>query len=204
MGWLLSRAYLHLYHRYRVYGRKRIPNPRPGMLIAGNHASFVDPLAIGSAFYFPVWYLARTTLFESSRFFGWLIASVNSIPISRERLDLKTIRQTKALCEQGKSVVIFPEGTRSKDGELQKGLAGVGLFVDKIGADILPVYVEGSFQAFSRKSRFPRPVRIRVNIGAPLKAEQWHDIPRGRERYQAIADDIMKAIEGLKEELERR
>jgi len=200
IGWSLCKLYLKLYHRCSVYGRNRIPKERKGMLIAANHASFIDPPAVGTSFFFPIWFLARTTLFNN-KVFGWLIAQVNSVPISRERLDLKTIRTVKQICREGKSVLIFPEGTRSKDGNLQKGLAGIGVFVDKIDADVLPVYVDNSFNAFSKNSKWPKPVKVRVNIGEPIRVEKWKHLEKSKEKYQIIADDIMKEITKLKEEL---
>ena len=203
IGWTLSRAYLTLYHRYRIYNRHHVPRSR-GTLIASNHASYIDPMIIGTGLFFPIWYLARTTLFDRNRFFGWMISSVNAIPISRERLDLKTLRHVKELCAGGKTVLMFPEGTRTKDGNLQKGLAGVGLFADKIGVDIVPAYIHGSFAAFPRYRRLPRPVKIHVIFGPPLPIKQWEHIPAGRERYQAIADGLMAAIASLKQELEER
>jgi 1-acyl-sn-glycerol-3-phosphate acyltransferase len=197
LGWLLWALVLRTYNRYTVRGRRHIPRHGQGLVIAANHVSYFDPPLVGIAFFERIWYLARSTLFTQSRFFGWLIAAVNAIPISRERLDLKTIRTVQHLCQEGEKVLIFPEGTRSPHGELQPGLAGVGLFVDKIGADVLPVCIEGSYQAFPRHSRWPRPRRIRVYFGEVLAAQQWQDLPRGRERYQRIADDIMAAIRQL-------
>ena len=202
IGWSLYYLYYQIYHRRTVFGRERVPKNGKGMLIAANHASFLDPPAVGTSFFFPIWFLARSTLFNS-KFFGWLIGQVNAVPISRERLDLKTIRAVQKLCDDGKSVLIFPEGTRSPDGNLQKGLAGIGFFVDKIGADVLPVYVDNSYNALPKNAKIPRPVKIRVNIGNPIRAEKWKNLEKGKEKYQIIADDIMKEITNLKEELAR-
>lgn len=202
IGWSLYYLYYQIYHRRTVFGRERVPKSGKGMLIAANHASFLDPPAVGTSFFFPIWFLARSTLFNS-KFFGWLIGQVNAVPISRERLDLKTIRAVQKLCDDGKSVLIFPEGTRSPDGNLQKGLAGIGFFVDKIGADVLPVYVDNSYNALPKNAKIPRPVKIRVNIGNPIRAEKWKNLEKGKEKYQIIADDIMKEITNLKEELAR-
>ncbi len=198
IGWCLTNMYLRLYHGYRVYGREHIPRRR-GVLIASNHGSYLDPIAIGSAWRRRIWYLARTTLFEHSAFAKWLLTSVNCVPISRERLELKTMRTAQELCRSGRSVVIFPEGTRSPDGQLQPGLAGIGLLAEKIGVDILPVYVD-AFHAFSRHSKWPRPVPITVVFGAPMPLEQWRHISDARARYQAIADGIMHTIAVLKEQ----
>jgi len=203
LGWLLSRIVLTVWHRYRILGTHHVPRSR-GALIASNHASYLDPTIIGSALRFPIWYLARNTLFSRNKFFGWLIASVNAVPISRERLDLKTLHHIHDLCAKGAKVLIFPEGTRSPDGQLQKGHAGIGLFAEKVGVDIVPAYVAGSFEALPRQKLLPRPVRISVIFGPPLTLDRWQHIPPGRERYQAIADDLMAAIADLKRQLEAK
>ena len=202
--WAMLRVYLWTRHRYRILHKERIPRPSRAMLIASNHGSYLDPAIIGCAFTYPIWYLARQTLFTNSRFFGWFISIVNAIPISRERLDLQTLRRTRSICHAGHGVVIFPEGTRTKDGNLQRGLAGVGLFADKIGVDILPVYVDGSFDSLPRHSGglLARPTQITITIGPLMPIKQWEHIAVGRTRYEAIADDIMKAITALKTERE--
>ncbi len=192
----LIRLYLKIYHRRKIFGRENIPPEGKGMIVASNHASFLDPIAVGSSFPQHICFLARTTLFNN-KFLAWWMSNVNVVPISRERLDMKTIRKVKELCDEGKSVLIFPEGTRSKDGRLQKGLAGIGLFIDKIGADVLPVYSD-TYNAFPRHAKFPRPVKIKNYVGKIIKSEKWKDLPSGRDKYQKIADDIMEEIAKLK------
>lgn len=202
IGWVLCNLYLRVYHRYRVYGRGNVPKGR-GVLIASNHASYLDPVVLGAAVPRRLWYLARTTLFGRNRFFTWLITTLNAVPISRERLEMKTMRAVQELCKAGRAVVIFPEGTRSPDGNLQRGLAGVGLMAEKVGVDIVPAYVE-TYEAFARHAKWPRPARIRVAFGPPLSLNRWQHISDPRERYQAIADGIMEAIAALKKQLNER
>lgn len=194
-------VYLRVYHRYRVYHVDRVRALAGGAIVACNHASFLDPIAAGCAFPFALWYLARDSLFTGSAWFGKLIAIVHAIPVSRERLDLATLRRVKSLCGNGARVLIFPEGTRTYDGELQPGLAGVGLFADKVDAQIIPVYIDGTYRAISRHGTWIRPAKIRVNIGTPIDIAQFRSIPSGRERYQKIADHIMLHIAELKKEL---
>ncbi len=195
---LFIRLYLKLYHRREIFGRENVPPKGKGLIVASNHESFLDPISAGSCIPRHIWFVARTTLFNS-KLLGWWMSNVNVVPISRERLDMKTIRRVKELCDEGENVLIFPEGTRSKDGQLQKGLAGIGLFIDKIGADVLPVYSE-TFNAFPRHAKFPRPTKIKNHIGKVIKHEIWKDIPSSREKYQQIADDIMEKIAKLKAE----
>jgi 1-acyl-sn-glycerol-3-phosphate acyltransferase len=199
---LILVIYCRIWHRYRTYHADRLPPKGKSVLIAANHASYLDPVLVGVAFPYYIWYLARSTLFERSKVFGWMIKVVYALPITRERLDMRTIRQVQGICAEGGSVLVFPEGTRTKDGNLQKGQAGVGLFAEKINTDILPVYIHGSFEAMSRHAKLsmPRRLPISVSFGPLLPISKWKDIPAGRQRYEAIASDIMAEITKLREE----
>lgn len=199
--WIIIRIVLHTFYRYKVYNRARIKGRLPGTLIVANHASFLDPMIIGSSFPMKIHYLARSTLFTQNAFFGWLISAVCAIPISRKRLDITTVRRVQDVCKNGGSVVIFPEGTRTSDGALKPGQAGVGFFVDKIGVPVVPMYVEGSYDAWPRHKKRPGIARIRMNIGEPLALATLAPGMKGKERYQAMADEIMRHITALRDEL---
>ena len=203
IGWSGSHLYATLYHRYCVFGRRHVSPAGRSALIAANHASYVDPSMVGIAFRHRVVFLARTTLFEHNRFARWLLPKINAMPISRERLDLGTLRKLQQLCARGEQIVIFPEGTRTPDGALQRAHAGVGLLADTLKADILPVYVHGTYDAFPRHSAWPRPVKITTCVGPPLPIAPYASLPRGRERYEHIAHDIMAAITRLQTALLR-
>ena len=147
-GWCGFRLLFCIGHRYRIHRtdrKKALKGRKQGVLVVANHASFLDPGIVGIIFFHRIWYLARQSLFENKSF-AWLITAVGALPISREKLDLATLRQVKTYIEAGRDVLLFPEGTRTDDGELQPGQAGVGFFADKVKADILPVYVKGSFE----------------------------------------------------------
>jgi 1-acyl-sn-glycerol-3-phosphate acyltransferase len=200
--WVLIRIHLLLFHRYKVYNRQRLKDAPEGVLFASNHASFLDPMIIGSSFARKVHYLARRSLFETNAFFGWLIDACNAIPVSRKRLDMKTVRRVREVCKNNGAFVIFPEGTRTCDGELQQGQAGIGFFADKIGVPIVPVYLDGTYNAWSRHKKTLRIfTRIRMNIGKPLYVNDMAEGLTGKERYQEIADVIMRSITELKKEL---
>jgi len=197
IGWLGSLLYATLYHRYRVYGRRHCPPAGRGAVLAANHASYVDPTLIGIAFWHRIWYLARTTLFERSRLIRWVLLNISAIPVSRERLDLSTLRSLQQLCARGQQIVIFPEGTRTPDGALHAAHAGVGLLADALKVDIVPVYLHGTYTAFPRHSAWPRPKQVVACFGPPLPIAAYHALPRGRARYERIAKDIMDAIAKL-------
>ena len=202
-GWCGFRLLFCVGHRYRIHrtDRKKVLKGRKqGVLIVANHASFLDPGIVGIIFFHRIWYLARQSLFENKSF-AWLITAVGALPISREKLDLATLRQVKAFIEEGRDVLLFPEGTRTDDGELQEGQAGVGFFADKVKADILPVYVKGSFESGPKSGEY-HFAKLDSIVGDLIPYEHWQTLPSGRERYQLIANGIMEKLAELKKELE--
>jgi 1-acyl-sn-glycerol-3-phosphate acyltransferase len=104
---------------------------------------------------------------------------------------------------QGNGIILFPEGTRTKDGNLQPARSGIGLTVIKSAAPVVPVRVFGTFEAFGRNHKFPRPHRVTVKYGQPLNFEKLRaeaktcDKARLKEIYQQVADEIMTAIAKL-------
>jgi 1-acyl-sn-glycerol-3-phosphate acyltransferase len=117
----LFRVYFRLYHRGRIFFSERLP--RDGaVILAGNHVSFLDPPFFGLACEREAFYMARDTLFRNP-IAGWILRSWNCVPINRERGDIGAMRTMLRMLEQGKAVLIFPEGTRSADGQLQQARA---------------------------------------------------------------------------------
>ena len=202
-GWCGFRLLFCVGHRYRIHRtdrKKALKGRKQGVLVVANHASFLDPGIVGIIFFHRIWYLARQSLFENKSF-AWLITAVGALPISREKLDLATLRQVKTYIEQGRDVLLFPEGTRTDDGELQEGQAGVGFFADKVKADILPVYVKGSFESCPKSGEY-HVAKLDSIVGDLIPYEHWQTLPSGRERYQLIANGIMEKLAELKKELE--
>jgi 1-acyl-sn-glycerol-3-phosphate acyltransferase len=129
--------------------------PQTGaVILAANHASFLDPPLVGAALRRPINYLARESLFRFPGI-GRLLRSWNSVPVNREgggAAGLKAILD-RLLAVGG--IILFPEGTRTRNGELQPARSGIGLTVIKSTALVVPVRVFGSFEAFGRNHKFP-------------------------------------------------
>ncbi len=155
-----SRFVLLTLFRLRSRGQRNVPR-EGGVILAANHASFLDPIAVGCALVRPIDYLARQTLFDIPGF-GWFLRSIRVRPVRRGESDLKAMRQSISLLSQGACLVVFPEGTRTRDGRIQPLRGGVGLLAARSGAAVVPVWVEGSFSAWPRSRRFPRPSAITV------------------------------------------
>ena len=137
----------------RYYGRENIPT-HGGVLVVCNHQSHFDPPLVGMGVNRRMNYLARDTLFTFPPF-RWLIHSVDAIPIDREGVGLSGVKESLRRLKRGEMVVVFPEGTRTRDGEIGRFRPGFTALASRSGAAILPVAVEGAFAAWPRARSFP-------------------------------------------------
>jgi 1-acyl-sn-glycerol-3-phosphate acyltransferase len=201
IGWTFFRLAFAAYFRWRVYHPERVPRQGP-VILASNHASFLDPPLVGAGVTRPLHYLARTTLFRFP-VIGYLLRSVNSVPVERDRGGGAGLKAILDRLRAGGAIVLFPEGTRTRDGRLQPARSGIGLVVIKSTAPVVPVRVFGTFGACGRHMKFPRPRPVAVKYGRPLQFERQRaeaaaaSKERVKEIYQEIAEDIMRAITQL-------
>ena len=165
-----------LFFRLRCRGRHFIPRTG-GVLVCANHQSVLDPVLVGLACNRRLNYLARRTLFRS-RLFGAFIRFLDAIPIDREGLGIEGLRETLRRLRRGEMVLIFPEGTRTPDGELQPLKPGFFAVARRSGAALLPVAIDGAYQAWPRSRRLPLPTRVTVEFGAPIAADQVATLPQ--------------------------
>jgi len=187
------KALFKIFFRLKIVGAENCPRRGP-LIIAPNHASFLDPLIAGFAVPRAVNFMARDSLF-SNKIFGKILSLVNAFPLKREGADLGAMRiSVDKLC-QGKAILIFPEGTRSKDDNLGAPKGGIGLLAAASGAQILPCYIKGSMSALPRGAIFPRFKKISVYIGRPLR---FNVNVSGKDSYMQIAAQVMQAISELK------
>src|SRR5690242_17880575 len=111
----LFRVYFRIYHRGQIVGAEHTPK-QGALILAGNHVSFLDPPFFGQACPREAYYMARDTLFRHW-LGGAILRSWNCVPLSRERGDIGALRTMLRLLDDGKAVLMFPEGTRSPDGK---------------------------------------------------------------------------------------
>ena len=203
-GWLFFRTVYATYFRWRVYGAENVP-ATGGVILAANHASFLDPPLVGSGLKRDISYLARESLFRFP-LVGAILRSWNSVPVDRDGGGAKGLKIILGRLLDGAGIILFPEGTRTLDGKLQPARAGIGLVVAKSDAPVVPVRVFGTFEAYGRNVKFPRPKRIAVKYGVPMRFEKLRaeakDCSKDRLKqiYQEIADEIMAAIAALHED----
>jgi 1-acyl-sn-glycerol-3-phosphate acyltransferase len=201
LGWLSFRLVYKFYFGWRVYNAERVPLKGP-VILACNHASFLDPMLVGAALKRDINYLARETLFDFP-VVGWVLRQWNSVPVDREGGGAKGLKAILDRLLNGGGIILFPEGTRSRDGQLQGARSGIGLTVIKSDAPVVPARVFGTYQAYGRNMRIPRPRRVGVKFGEPMLFEQLRAEARTctrsrlKEIYQQVADEIMAAIAKL-------
>lgn len=201
LGWYAARAVFCGPFRARFYGADRVPRTGP-VILAANHASYLDPPLIGAGLPRLVHFLARNDLFDS-RLLGALLRSWQVVPVDRDGAGAAGLKAILDRLLAGGAILLFPEGTRSPDGRLQPARPGIGLIIAKSTCPVVPVRVFGTFEAWGRHQRRPRLRRLAVTYGAPLDfAEQRAEAraaPRARLKaiYQEIAEALMARIAAL-------
>ncbi|MCS1408452.1 MAG: 1-acyl-sn-glycerol-3-phosphate acyltransferase [Verrucomicrobia subdivision 3 bacterium] len=199
--WWLLRFFFLVYFRWRVVGADRIPEVG-AVILASNHASYLDPPLIGSAASREFYYLARKSLFRFP-VMGRVLRAMNALPVDRAGRSPKGLKAILDCLASGEPVVLFPEGTRTNDGEFQAARSGVGLATVKSGAPVIPVRIYGSYQAYNRRMWLPLPRQVTVVFGQPLRFDaeiaeiQTSSKQQIRELYAKVADKIMKGIAAL-------
>lgn len=189
----VSLTYFRLVHRISFHGVDRVPTTGPFILVA-NHASFLDPPAVGCVFRGrQLHYMARDTL-QKSRWMKWLMERMQVIPIDRTRGDIGALRSALRVLRQGKSIVVFPEGTRSVDGTLQPAKPGIGFLVAKAGVPVIPAHIQGTYNALSKHHRWVRPARVQVRYGEPILPEAFEALAGEPHPYEAAASLVMDRI----------
>ena len=201
IGWCGYRALFRLYFRWRVYNAERVPLDGP-VILASNHASFLDPPLVGAGLRRGINYLARENLFRFP-VMGWVLRQWQVVPVDRDGGGAAGLRAILDRLLAGGAIILFPEGTRTRDGKLQPARSGIGLTVIKSTAPVVPVRVFGTFEAYGRHLRLPRPRRVAVKYGQPMRFEQLRaeakvcSKARLKEIYQQVADELMAAIAKL-------
>lgn len=191
----------------QVEGLELLPLKEP-MLLCPNHVSYLDPFALGAA-------LPREMV-RHTCWGGWTGVAFTTrlrrlfsrvariIPIDPDGAVASALAMGGLTLERGWNLVWFPEGARSADGTLQRFLPGVGALVEKHPVPIIPVYIDGTFSAWPIARKFPRPYRVTVRFGKPIRLGTLNAAPTGRIRDEEIAAAIKAGVATLANSTERR
>ncbi len=198
IGSLAIKLILKFFWRFKEIGEEHIPKSG-GVIIASNHVAYVDPPFLGAASPRELFYLAKVELF-SNALFGWLIRKYNAIPVSRGAFDRKAITRAVELLREGKALLFFPEGTRSREGRFLEAKLGVGKIALEARVPIVPAYIHNSGSLFTS---FLRRKRLVIGFDTPTRTSWLEKFPKDKEGYKSIGQEIMKKIGRIKEKIEK-
>jgi 1-acyl-sn-glycerol-3-phosphate acyltransferase len=192
--WHAARAFFIVASRAEVSGLEHVPRSGP-FLLASNHASFFDPPLLGSFIPRPICFTPRKTLWNF-RPLGRALDHLKCIPVDRdEGIAIGVFKRVIAAIESGDGVLVFPEGTRTSDGQLQAPRRGVGMLAAKLQVPIVPARVFGTYEMFSRHQKLPAfSGRLGVTYGPALAPAAYDPGTRDPQRYDVIARRVMDAI----------
>src|SRR2546421_6469155 len=165
-------------------GREHIPRSGP-LILASNHRSFLDPFLVGICVRRPVYFVAKQELF-AKRWQAWLLNALGAFPVRRGESDQEMMRTARQIVERGDPVVMFPEGTRIREGSVGKPRRGVGRLALETGAPVVPIAIAGTEHA--RRGWRIRPVKVKVRFGPPLT------FPRVHEPSPSLATEVTARI----------
>ncbi len=170
--------------RIKLSGEKNVPD-KGGFIFASNHISWYDPPVVGSSIRRAMHIMAKEELFDIP-VLGSFIKAINTFPVKRGQFDRKSLRFAQMILEKGEGLFMFPEGTRSKDGNFGKARPGVGMLACFAQMPVVPVRVRNTDKLFSFK-------RILINIGAPLYPPKKYS----KETYQQFSEKVLDEIKKL-------
>ena len=187
-----------MFFRGDVVGREHLPLSG-GFLLAANHASHLDPFIIGPQLPRQVTFFARKTLWTPGLPAWWLNA-VGVIPVDRDGgSDITAMKRVLHALKEQKIIIMFPEGTRSRDGQMHAPKPGVGLFACRARVPVVPARIFGSFDALGKGGKLPRfGTPVTVFYGAPLAPADYDSADAGKEPYQIVSERIMARIAALR------
>lgn len=196
----IFRCIFKMYFRLRVVGYENIPSEGACIIVA-NHSSFLDPLLICTVVPRIIHYIAFAYFYYHPLLY-WYCKRVYCIPIKKDGNDISTLKKALRLLKKGEVVGIFPEGERSATGEVGKGLPGAALIALRAKVPILPVGIQGAYEAFPKGSTFPKPKPITLIFGEPFPIEAYIHVDKKNtnELQEETTNVIMSKIAQLCEQ----
>ncbi|MDQ6912203.1 MAG: 1-acyl-sn-glycerol-3-phosphate acyltransferase [Verrucomicrobiota bacterium] len=194
-GFYLAKMLGRLFFHFRVLHRERRILEGP-LIIAINHQSYLDPPLAGVASGRETYFLARKNLLDVP-VLGWLLPKLNVVPVDQEGADRSALKALIRILKNNDATVVFPEGARTLDGNLQPALPGLGFVIAKTLAPVLPMRISGAHEALPRGGGRLRFHPITIAIGEPIHFTEADLQPRSKELYQQLSERVMRAIAAL-------
>lgn len=191
----LAWPFRRFYFRVDAQGIEHLPRRGPAIVVA-NHTSYLDAGILGSVLPRKIHFVVLSSMYRMWRL-RWFYAGMETIPVDRGKAEHTPIRRALQVLGAGGVLGIFPEGGRSTSGRLRAPREGAALLARKSGAPVIPAGIRGAFEAFPPGRRWPRPRKIQVRFGVPLR---WREPPGDlseREALRAFSARMMEAIGSL-------
>lgn len=197
--WTVIRAYLSFYHRLKIVGAENLPKEPPYILVA-NHTSHLDALVLATPLpwrlrdrVFPI--AAGDVFFETPMMSAFSAFFLNALPMWRKKCGSHALQELRErLLTEGCVYVLFPEGTRSRDGKMMTFKKGLGMLVAGTPVPVVPCFLSGCHNALPPDRKWPRPHRIRVTIGRPL---DFANVANDRDGWERLMRCVEDAVRGL-------
>ncbi len=197
---ILDRWLFRMMFRVRVDGLEHLPKKGP-YLMTPNHESYLDPFAIAAVLPWPhlqhLHWAGWVGLLFRGPFTREFSRIFQVLPVDPEHGLTSTLTLGRAVLQRGAPLVWFPEGQRSTDGRLHGFLRGVGLLLERTGVPAVPVWVEGTFEAWPPGQRLPRPYPVSIRIGPPLTLADLDPDGGDDDRHRRIADRLRAKVAEL-------
>jgi len=192
---LLGEVIFGTYYRVKRFGLESLPRKGP-LILVSNHASYMDPLLIGLTFPRQIVWMMLESIYRRP-LINFICRKARVIPVKRDERDLQALKRAIGVVKKGLVLGIFPEGRMSRDGRLQTAFGdGAAMISMKTGAPVVPAAIQGSFNSFPPRGRLPKPARITVTYGYPLRFQRAQG-KLDRERVMQATDRMRQAVEAL-------
>ncbi len=189
-------TYFRLYHRHTVIGREKLPTKTP-FILCSNHTSHADSMALACALppavRLETYMVAAGDVFFSGPVMTAVSATlINALPLWRKKVTTHALEELRDRLVKGHNgLIIFPEGARSRDGKPGRFKPGIGMIVAGTDIPVYPCHIQGSFEVLPPGKSVPRPKKITVRVGDPLRFEK---VANDRHGWEEVAAEIRAAI----------
>jgi 1-acyl-sn-glycerol-3-phosphate acyltransferase len=195
VGYHGSRLLARLFFGFRIIHRERMIQTGP-VIVAMNHQSFFDPPLAGNACDRAIYFLAKKSLMNVP-ILAWLLPKLNVIPVDIEGKDRSALKALIRILRAGECALVFPEGARTPDGNLQPTLPGLGLVIAKTRAPIVPMRIFGAFDAWPIGGKIHPWRKITIVVGDPIYFPEADFQGKGRDVYTGTSQRVMDAIAAI-------
>jgi 1-acyl-sn-glycerol-3-phosphate acyltransferase len=195
LGYHLSRILGKIFYRFRIVHRERMIQTGP-VIVAMNHQSYFDPPLGGNVCDRAVYFLAKKSLMNVP-LLRWLLPKLNVIPVNLDGTDRSAIKALIRVLAAGESALVFPEGTRTPDGNLQSAQPGLGLVIARTRAPVVPMRIFGAYEAWPIGGRIRLGPRITIVVGEPIHFSETDFAGSGKDLYRRLSQRVMDAIAAI-------